>query len=178
MQCKDILVIEEYYGSFNDVRKEAFKNKCITIGGYWKNDQVGVALFDSKGQVIGQREKFRLTKSEVPSRTRGLLKPQVIEVEGIKVLPIICYELLYPKDYLHIKNVDVITHHVFSPMFNLEQYEGWKAMYHTLSVFFNCPVVSASGPPFHTPMNVTGIVLPTDENEEFLDDKFDNWRHI
>ena len=181
-----VTITPEYFGSFDSIRALASKTKGVFIGSYASYNEVGIAIYNN-GLFIGSRLKHRLTKTEIDTGRRpGKVKPKVFEVAGLRILPIICYELLYPKDYVfEYRKVDLITHHVYSVMFDLCQYEGWKAMYHTLSIYFNCPVITSSGSPsvlsldnrFLT-MDVSGIVKPEDPNEEFLNKKFDKFRKI
>lgn len=180
-----VTITPEYFGSFDSIKALASKIKGVFIGSYASYNEVGIAIYNN-GLFIGSRLKHRLTKTEIGTgRKPGKEKPNVFEVAGLRILPIICYELLYPKDYLQHKEVDLITHHVYSVMFDLAQYEGWKAMYHTLSVYFDCPIIISCGSPsllsldnrFLT-MDVSGIVKPEDSNENFLHKKFDKFRKI
>ena len=181
----EVTITPEYFSSFDSISELATKIKGVFIGSHANYNKVGISIFHN-GTLIGTRTKHRLTKTEIDTgRIPGKEKPRVFEVAGLRILPIICYELLYPKDYIFSKNVDLVTHHVYSVMFDLCQYEGWKAMYHTLSAHFDCPVITACGAPNRLGldkrfliMSTSGIVRPNDPNEEFLDKKFDKFRKI
>jgi predicted amidohydrolase len=109
------------------------------------------------GNVLYTRDKYRPHPSEKVGR--GSQGPStVILPDRTKVLLLICYEILFPEDYLPLQEYpDLIIHLVGIPMFDEEQREGWVAMQKALSIILNCPLVCCCGGPVGR-MNITGVV--------------------
>lgn len=173
------LVLPEYYGTIEKIIKRAKQEQINIIGGYSNSKETGVVLVDSSGLVIARRTKARLVRAEqwndIQVGTVSLFK-----YKDITILPIICYEIVYPIDYYHFdEKIDLITHHIFSPMFDIYQYEGWRALEQAISQHYNCPVVVACGEDKRdyelSIFNLTKTVLPT-ETGEFTNEKFDQYR--
>ena len=113
------------------------------------------------GGILYMRGKHRIHLTEKASPG---LKPEIIRIGAQSILPLICYEILFPEDYLpqsgHLRRpVDLIIHMVGFPMYDINQKEAWVAMQKTLSIMFNCPLVCCcGGEPGE--MNISGVVLP------------------
>jgi len=122
-----------------------------------------------RGKTIHTRGKYRLHHTEVDRGIKpGRLKPRVFNFGGRNTLILICYEIVFPEDYLDIRRkVDLIIHIVGQPMFSEEQREGWVALQKALSLVYNCPVVCCCGG-YKDRMNITGVTTPgvRDRGEE------------
>lgn len=127
-----------------------------------------VGIVFKKGRIIWSRAKYELTNEEKKAGTiAGIAAPRPINLNGRHVLILICYELLFPRDYLFLKangapddEVDLIVHMVGFPMFDENQREGWIAMQDTLSKIYHCPLVCCCGGPDPSDrMNITRIIM-------------------
>lgn len=133
----------------------------------YENENVTVALCD--GKLLYKRAKYHLHKDEVEGGVKsGTEKPEVAILDGRNVLILICYEILFPAEYLPQQHgIDLVAHLVGTPMHNEEQREGWVALQKMLSLLYLCPVVCCCGGPRNR-MNISGITLP----EEVRDNTF------
>jgi len=144
------LVYSEYLTNNPENYAEVAKvEKKYVIGGAREKDCVSVSMYSPDGEFIGRRYKKHLTQGEIETGTipaNGEISPFVIEKEKIEVLPIICYELLFPEDWLHLDiKPYFITHYIGFPMYDKIQDEAWFAMQKVLSLRFKCDVVVACG---------------------------------
>jgi len=113
------------------------------------------AVIAKSGKVIWQRSKHRLFGNESELFAGEL--PYLAFLNGRKVLPLICYELLFPEDYWNIKGVDLVIHMVGFPMYDINQKEAWIAIQKAVSLHFKCPVVCCCGG-FRNEMNISRVV--------------------
>jgi len=112
-----------------------------------------------EGKILYYREKYR-DYPPSPSKPPNGIKPEVIQLEKKKVLILICYELLFPEDYLPtLSKPDIILHMVGWPMEDENQREGWIAVQKTFSIVYNCPLVCCCGGE-EGRMNITRIIKP------------------
>jgi len=110
------------------------------------------------GKQIYSRPKFRLFKTEEAQPGRS--KPVIAKMGSTCTLPLICYELLFPQDYLKLYlKPDIIIHMVGFPMQDENQKEGWVAMQKALSIIYNCPLVCCCGGPMND-LNISGVITP------------------
>ena len=116
-----------------------------------------------KGERLYSRPKFRLHNTE--QATPGINPPEVIYCNHNRILPLICYELLFPQDYLKLYlKPDLIIHMVGFPMQDENQKEGWVAMQKALSIIYNCPLVCCCGGPMND-LNISGVTYPKGEQQ-------------
>jgi len=112
-----------------------------------------------RGATLYMRAKYRVPSMEsdvVP----GVEKPEVAELVNKNVLILICYEIMFPEDYIIQKQkIDAIVHMVGFPMYSEEQKEGWVAMQKALSLIYNCPLICSCGG-VGGEMNISGVMLP------------------
>jgi len=117
------------------------------------------ALVIKEGKTLYLRKKYR-NYPHSPSKPLNGRKPEVIQLKKKKVLILICYELLFPEDYLPtLSKPDIILHMIGFPMEDENQKEGWIAVQKTLSIVYNCPLVCCCGGE-EGRMNITRIVKP------------------
>ena len=114
------------------------------------------------GDVVYRRAKHRLYATEVGVVEKGELPPTPVFISTVGwVLPIICYELVYPEDWFAVcvKVIDIraVLHMVGFPMTSEDQREGWVAMHKAISLVYGCPVVCCCGGKSGR-MNITGVV--------------------
>ena len=137
--------------------------RSVKVGGYHVatlmvgNQNEAVVYHD--GEDVYSRSKYRLTGSEIRDGVRqGVLKPEVFNLGWVNTLILVCYEIVFPEDYLSIKErVDLVIHMIGMPMFSEEQREGWVALQKVLSLTYKCPVVCCcGGKPGR--MNITGVI--------------------
>lgn len=168
-QGKEFIVCREYYGDLTDLQWLAKNKKVNVIGGYNivrkgmnPTDDItnGVALINDYGTILDVRVKLTPTPGEIKHGViKGTKDIRPLNFHGIKILPIICYEICFPRLWLrNLGKIDFITHHVGSSMFDVFQYEGWRALEEVLSLHYNCDVVVSCGGESDDPMNLTGIV--------------------
>lgn len=107
------------------------------------------------GRKVLTRPKYRIHASE--DVMPGFSPPCVVELGGSRVLILICYEMLFPDDYMQAKDVDFVVHMVGEPMHDEEQREGWAALHKVLAYLYSCPVICCCG---GVPgrMNLSGVV--------------------
>ena len=135
--------------------KHESQNNQYVVTSRIENDFNKLVIYYNEKRVY-ERAKYRIYKDE--NVLQGIRKPEVIRLGDKKVLVLICYEILFPEDYVKkIKDVDVIIHIVGFPMYDENQMEGWIGMQKILSITFDCPVVCSCGGD-ETNMNITGIV--------------------
>lgn len=109
------------------------------------------------GRRLLSRPKCRLHSSE-EDVSPGEARPAVFVLGGKRVLMLICYEIVFPEDYLPVKmEADLVIHMVGQPMFSEEQREGWIALQKAISLIYRCPVVCCCGGK-RGRMNITGVV--------------------
>jgi len=111
------------------------------------------------GCVVYERPKFRLHPSEENSGLlRGNFLPTSISINGKQVLILICYEIMFPDDYLlqNMGKTDLVLHLVGQPMFNEDQREGWVAMQRAVFLTYFCPIVCCCGGE-EGRMNISGL---------------------
>lgn len=145
-----IFQLAEVSGSTTDVVVAATvyegENRCVIL---------------RRGEVVYSRAKHRLYVSEVGGVKAGKLPPSLIHVSTIGwVLPIICYELMFPEDWFapsKVVDVRMVLHMIGSPMHGENQREGWVAMHKAVSLAYGCPVVCCCGGKLGR-MNITGVV--------------------
>jgi len=116
-----------------------------------------MGLVFHQGRVVARRPKYRLHFSE--NITPGRSQPTGLILGDKRVLILICYELLFPEDYLlqnRDRRADLVLHLVGYPMFSEYQKEDWTALHKVISILYSCPVVCCCGGE-QTPMNLTGI---------------------
>ncbi len=147
----DFMIYSEYATTNpNEYSKIARINKCYVIGGATEEKCVSSSLFDPEGKLIAARNKTHLIKSELASGKLpgdGIF-PFEINANGkkITILPILCYELLFPEDWIGIESKpNFVIHHIGFPMFNKGQDMDWFSMQKMLALRFKCDVVVACG---------------------------------
>ena len=126
---------------------------------------VGIVL--RHGKIIWSRAKYNLTNEEIKAGlVAGISSPRPTELGGKDVLILICYEILFPHDYLFLRKngtpddqIDLIVHMIGFPMYDENQREGWIAMQDTLSIIYRCPLVCCCGglTPYDR-MNISRII--------------------
>ena len=125
---KEFTVYPEYCElPLEELRDNSFDGNYHTatlpISGY------NMMVIYNKGERIYSRPKYRLHNQETEQVIPGEGLPKVIKTGSISILPLICYELLFPEDYLKLYlSPKVIIHMVGFPMYDENQKEGWVAM--------------------------------------------------
>lgn len=151
---KSYLVTSEAYGSLEELKKLANSNDKPVIGSYCDGNNISVGLFLPGNIVVDKR----LKSVSPPWKERVLGKHMsVIEYDDVKILPIICYEIVFPKKWCNFEGVDFVTHHVGFPMFDVFQYEAWKGLEQAVSIFYDCDVIVCCGGEKNE-MNLTSII--------------------
>jgi len=129
------------------------------------HDRQNLCLAFRRGVELYRRGKCRLYGDEKFTVERGVAPyPFVDKVLGY-ILPIVCYELMFPEDYIgnYIGlRLDYVVHMVGWPMVSEEQREGWVAMHKALSIVLGCPVLCCCGGK-RGRMNITGVVTKQQE---------------
>lgn len=122
----------------------------------YKHENVAIAL--RNGFLLYRRAKYHLHESEIDEGVRrGVEKPEVVMLGGRNVLILICYEMLFPAEYLpQRRDVALIVHLVGAPMYSEAQREGWVALQRMLSLLYSCPVICCCGGPKGR-MNISGV---------------------
>lgn len=139
-------------------------DKVVIVGCYQDVTVSGssgtkIALIE-KGEILDERYKevYPPFSKQTYKQTRGKIKE--FEYDTYSILPIICYEILFPSLWMSPEfNPDFVTHHIGFPMFDIFQLEGWVALQEIMADFFDCPVVVSCGGP-KTKMNLTRVVYP------------------
>ena len=140
-----ILVYPEYTNmTWDDYDKISANTGKMVIGGYQSSGNIG-AYLSYKGRYA-YRTKVHLTSNEIENGyTTKDKEIQTLEMGGIRVLPIICKEILFPEDYYHLKDIGIITHHIGYPMYDRHQYLAWEALQKAAVEHFKCPLISITG---------------------------------
>ena len=118
------------------------ENDVIVIGGVQEFNQTKIIIATNNG-VVFERAKRRLCSMEY-DKIPGMF-PQPFLVNGFNILALSCSEILFPEDFFHFKNIDLITHSVGFEMYNIHQYKAWRALQKAVSLHFKCPLVCCSG---------------------------------
>ncbi len=119
---------------------------------------MNIAVVANKGRLVGSRAKHQLYLPTESYLTPGP-KPGLTKLDnGENILILICYELVFPEDYVLIKP-DLMVHMVGAPMYDENQREGWVALQKSFSITHQCPVICCCGGP-EGRMNITGVTLP------------------
>lgn len=127
----------------------------VVIGGVQEFNQTKIIIATSMG-VVFERAKKRLCSMEsdkIPGTS-----PTPFLVNGFNVLALSCSEILYPEDFFHFKNIDLVTHSVGFEMYNIHQYKAWKALQKSIVEHFKCPLICCSGGETGE-LNLTGIIV-------------------
>ena len=152
-------VMPEYtrYRPADYIRQAEVYNETV-IGGLHLDGGLAVAVFDPV--MDDYRLKHRLTSAENEAGVYRGKPPRIFNVGNrFRILPIICYELLFPQDYYGLSQirVDFITHHVGYPMYDRHQMKAWVALQQAASLHFRCPLISVCGGE-DGPMNITHVI--------------------
>jgi len=172
-----IKVYPEHGLSKENAIREANFDSLVVVSGF----SPGPSVIVTDGKTSFVRKKIIHPLDPVPKKLLTEGKCQTFTVKGIKVLPIICYELLFPDLWINLEKPDVVTHHVGFPMFDISQMEGWRALHRVLAKHYKCPVVVCCGGSLPDPLNLSGIVYPkrniVDYSELYEHKKYDShWR--
>lgn len=155
----------DIHPEYCELDPEYLQARSVSTGLY----QVATLVSDSKNKAVGYargvtvftRDKYKLHPSELANGIlSGAVRPRPTYLGGKSVLILICYEILFPEDYLPVDvrvGVDLVIHVVGTPMFSAEQKEGWVAMQKALSLMLDCPVACCCGGE-RGPMNITGVI--------------------
>ena len=117
------------------------------------------------GALAYMRMKYRLHVSEAKKGiVPGTEPPKAVRIGRLWVLPLVCYELLFPEDYWQAcqNRPDLIIHLVGTPMHSEEQREGWTALQRLLVYVCECPLVCCCGGESGR-MNLSGVLRPNDK---------------
>ena len=111
-----------------------------------KSKFLNMGVIIRNGQIFYRRLKSRLHYPDESDTLEGKIKPEVIQLDEKNILFLVCYELLFPEDYLPVKTKpDIVIHIVGCPMVDEEQREGWVAMQKALAIMLGCPLVCCCG---------------------------------
>lgn len=159
---QNVLLYPEYCGlSLEQLQEVSGKTTDIVIASTVHEDENRCFILKG-GEEVYYRAKYRLYSNEVGEVNKGSLPPSLVFVSTVGwVLPIICYELMFPEDWFAISrvvDVHMVLHMVGFPMFSEEQREGWVAMHKAISLAYGCPVVCCCGGESGR-MNITGVII-------------------
>jgi len=122
--------------------------KHIVIGGVQRKKEAPYIYMICDTEEY-MRYKYVLTSEE---EARGLinpnpLPPKIVEFAGVKILPLICKEILYPEYWpdWFMEPLDFIVHIVGYPMYDVHQYKAWQALHKAAMRFYNCPLICVAG---------------------------------
>lgn len=156
-----VVLYPEYCGYSMDtlIRASRGDERVRIASVLYKNENVAVALCD--GKLLYKRAKYHLHKDEAERGVKsGVKKPEVTMLDGRSVLILICYEILFPTEYLpQQRDIDLVVHLVGTPMHSEGQREGWVALQKMLSLLYLCPVMCCCGGS-RGRMNISGVTLP------------------
>lgn len=158
LKYQDFTIYPECCGhSIKDLLEASKENDSYHIAAIPEYSQILAVVFH-KGEVMYTRAKHRLHPSETQVK-EGSEKPTIATLNGKRILILICYEIMFPEDYLQKKPpIDLVIHMVGYPMRDENQREGWIALQKCLALTYNCPVVCCCGGE-RTPMNITGVTM-------------------
>lgn len=177
--CRDkqFLIFSEYASdNVKDYQKHAIHTSRYVIGGVRSLRNVAIYIINPEGKILYKRYKYRHFGQE------GLIKaekPEIVHLDGFTILPLICFEMLFPEDWFNLPaaGVNFIVHLISSEMQNSHQAEGWEALHKVLQMRFYCDVVVVSGtkeemgipsPINPYPINLTKVLTwkPEPENQK------------
>ena len=111
------------------------------------------------GQPIWQKTKHRITGWE---REHGFIPgppAYLAEVGGLRILVLICKEILHPEDWWDQVPADLAVHQVGFPMFDRHQANGWRALHRALALHIGGPVlVQVHGEVDDPDTRISGVV--------------------
>lgn len=144
---KFILYDEYAFSTVNQIRKLSRKQKDVVFLCGLRTTKGVFSVMYQNGNWEGEHEKTHYTTSE---KNQGLVEPltrkDCFNYNGIKILPILCYEICFPEDIMRsIYKPDVIVHHIGFPMYDKHQYKAWKALEQSVGIYHNCPVYVSTG---------------------------------
>lgn len=168
---KEFIVCPES-GHLLNLKNLAKETGKFVIGGFQVDLGTKVALINPEGEILDQRFKavhpgFRDHSKDKTDKIRPFyILTKEVEFGGrpITVLPLICYEIIFPKLWTQaagVSNVNFVTHHVGSPMFDIFQLEGWRALQEMVGLLFDCDIICSCGGK-KSPMNLSGIIKTKD----------------
>ena len=156
---KDFVLHPEYWGkTTHDLRLESQDDEKYHVASQEFGNQNKVFVYHNDWLVY-ERAKYRLHPSEIETGLeRGNELPYTTRMGDKRVLILICYEILFPEDYLlRNRHIDLVLHLVGRPMFDENQREGWIAVQQATSIMYQCPVVCCCGGKKGR-MNITGVI--------------------
>lgn len=158
IEGKQIEVYPEYMNHTTDLKRlRTLSKEKIIITGYNYKPYVYAALIDD-GEIKTKRAKHHLTSGENMDGYIAGPHPFVFEYKDKRILPILCYEICFPKDFFSFRKIDLITHHVGFPMFDKHQFKAWEALQMAYSLHFEAPLICACGGD-ENELNLSGAIL-------------------
>jgi len=142
---RDFIVFPECGETLEGLRSFSKQANGYYVVGPVENGRYTILHILYNGTSLYNRDKFRVA-TRFEGIEKGGVPPRVVGLSDANILPLICFEILFPEDYLPIEGkVDLVVHCVGCPMFDEDQKEGWVAMQKTLSIVLGCPVVCCCG---------------------------------
>jgi len=142
-----ILLFSEFYSdNQRAVAKlsELWKDNLIFSG--YATDKIYMAMA-LNGKVLDKRAKIMLTREDAKYYKKGDIEDfKVFKFNGITILPIICYEIVFSNLWRRIKEkVDVIVHNLSDPMWNEDQKLRWTGLQNYMVRYYKCDLVCCVG---------------------------------
>lgn len=158
---KDFLLFSEYaFLKQRDIEEISLNNPDkIIIGGLVGTRSISCLILKN-GIVEWRREKARYTNGEKQQGCKDSTISTIygFEIDGIKILPIICYEICFPELTMNNFMPDLIVHLIGFPMFDKHQRKSWIALEKSLGIYHDCDVYVACGGQQDDPMIITGMI--------------------
>lgn len=116
----------------------------VIVGGV--DDGTSIYVTVAHGSESYYRQKHDLTSWELENGYKpGKVSPEIVSMGGLKILPLICYEICYPVYWPQFEPINYVVHIIGFPMFDKHQWAGWHGLQMVASRLYQCPVVCACG---------------------------------
>ena len=116
------------------------------------NDEIGIyGWVDHNDKKIGTdiyvnnefqwcKHKSRLTSHDLQDGFSYGQPKYLCEILDMRILVILCKEILFPEDFWEHENVDLVVHQIGYEMHSKDQRKAWFALQKSLILHFDCPV--------------------------------------
>lgn len=176
--------VEKTSDIIKKISKIAFDNKAtIVAGSFAYRPESGadgkkvfnrVYVIDSNGVICGTYDKIQVfTKNNEQTYSVPGSQIKVIEADGIKIAPFVCFDLRFPELFrtAAFKGVDVIT---ISSQFPTSRINHWKAMIPARAVENQCFVLASNVVGFDGNLSLGGNSMIADYDGRVLKNCEDN----
>jgi predicted amidohydrolase len=119
-------------------------NDNLILCGY-ATDKIYMAMA-LNGKVLDKRAKVMLTKEDRKHYKAGdISEIRTFNIDGFKIIPVICYEIVFSAMWRRIPKADLIVHLIGDAMYNEHQKLKWSGLQEYMVRHFKCPLVCAVG---------------------------------